>query len=279
LRLHRIVYATDFMPAAVAALPHAARLAKASGAVLYLAHVIEGHAWETSPELLFQNRIGATRLLDQTRGSPELQGVDVSTVLRHGGVAAQVLDIAQECSADLIVTGTRAPHGVDRLFGSSVSGQLARSTPCPLLTVGPRARPAGEAKRLRNIVLATGLNPGAAAGISYARAFAQAQGAKLWVAHPLRQQALSDVVAAQRWLRKLVPEASGDELVFEVGTVEQVTLMLAHRESADLVMLAPGLGSLLPEIVRHVECPVMAVRYATPMIRPKSFGAEPALSK
>jgi nucleotide-binding universal stress UspA family protein len=267
-----MVCATDFLPAAMAALPHAAWLAKSSGAVLYLAHVMEGHAWETSPELLLQNRIDATRLLDEMRSSPVLQGVDVRTVLRHGGVAAQVLSIAQECSADLIVTGTRAPHGIDRLLGTSVATRLAHSTTCPLLTVGPRARPPAE--RTGNIVLATGLNPGAAAGISYARAFAQAQGAKLWVAHPLGQQALSDVVAAQRWLRKLVPEQSGDALVFEVGTVEQVTLMLATRESADLVMLAPGLGSLLPEIVRHVECPVMAVRYATPMIRPKSFGAE-----
>ena len=56
--------------------------------------------------------------------------------------------------------------------------------------------------------------------------------------------------------------------------MEQVTVMLAEREGADLVMLAPGLGSRLPQIARYVACPVMAVRYAIPMIRPRSFGAE-----
>jgi hypothetical protein len=55
--------------------------------------------------------------------------------------------------------------------------------------------------------------------------------------------------------------------------------MLAEREGADLVMLAPGLGSRLPLIARHVACPVMAVRYAIPMIRPRSFAAEPARSQ
>jgi hypothetical protein len=63
-----------------------------------------------------------------------------------------------------------------------------------------------------------------------------------------------------------------------VGTVEQVTIMLAERESADLVMLGPGLASLLPLMARAVACPVMAVRYAIPMIRPKTLGAERAVS-
>lgn len=274
-RLRRILYVTDFLPAAQAALPYAAQLARAAEALLFVAHVIEGHPWDTSPELTFQNRMDAVRLLDQTLARPELHGVKAQYVLRHGGVVSQLLRIAQEDAVDLMVTGTRAPHGLDLLFGSSVAGQLAQSAPCPLLTVGPRARKPANDASLRNIVLATGINPGAAAGISYARAFAQAHGAKLWVAHSLRPgDSLLEGDAARKWLRKLVPDQPFVERVTEVGSVEHVTLALAERESADLVMLAPGLGPLLPEIVRLVQCPVMAVRYAIPMIRPKSFGAE-----
>ncbi|MBZ5566631.1 MAG: universal stress protein, partial [Acidobacteriia bacterium] len=87
----------------------------------------------------------------------------------------------------------------------------------------------------------------------------------------------SDAVGA--WMKKIVPDQPGVERVLEIGSVEQVTLMLTERESADLVMLAPGLGSLLSQVVRHASCPVMIVRYAIPMIRPKSLGATtPALS-
>ena len=275
LNLRRILFATDFSPSALAALPQAARLARNSGARLFLAHVIEHHPWKTSTEAALRLRTDATRRLDHFLALPELRGISTQTVVGHGGVTADLLRIAQEYAADLVVTGTRSRHGLNHFFANSAAEQLAESAPCPVLTVGPRARPVAVNAPFRNIVLATGLNPGAAAGISYARSFAQAQGAKLWVAHSLHPHSpLNETDSATTWLKKLVPDHPGIELVAEVGSVEQVTLTLAERECADLVMLAPGLGSRLPQIARYVACPVMAVRYAIPMIRPKSLGAE-----
>ncbi len=276
LKLRRILFATDFSASALAALPQAARLARNSGARLYLAHIIEIHPpWKISTEAALQLRIDATRRLDYTLALPELRGISTEMVVANGGVTAEILRIAQEYAADLVVTGTRSRRGLIHFFAHSVAEQLAESAPCPVLTVGPRARPVAVDAPFRKIVLATSLSPGAAAGISYARSFAQAQGAKLWVAHPLHPHSpLSETDSANRWLSKLVPNQPGVERVAEVGSVEQVTVMLAEKEGADLVMLAPGLGSRLPQIARHVACPVMAVRYAIPMIRPKSFGAE-----
>jgi nucleotide-binding universal stress UspA family protein len=275
LKLRRILYATDFSPSALAAVPQAARLARISGAQLLLAHIIEIHPWKISTEAALLLRIDATRRLDHTQALPELRGISTQMLVGHGEVTAEILRIAQEYAADLVVTGTRSRRGLNHFFARSAAEQLAESAPCPVLTVGPRARPVAVHAPFRNIVLATGLNPGAAAGISYARSFARAQGAKLWVAHPLHPHSpLSETDSAERWLRKLVPDQPGVECVAEVGSVEQVTVMLAERECADLVMLAPGLGSRLPQIARQVACPVMAVRYAIPMIRPKSFAAE-----
>ena len=275
LKLRHILFATDFSASALAALPQAARLARNSGARLYLAHVIEIHPWKISTEAALRLRIDATRRLDYTLALPELRGISAQMVVGDGAVTAEILRIAQEYAADLVVTGTRSRHGLNHFFAHSVAEQLAESAPCPVLTVGPRARPVAFDAPFRNIVLATGLNPGAAAGISYARSFARAQGAKLWVAHSLHPHSpLSETDSAERWLSKLVPDQPGVERVAEAGSVEQVTVMLAEREGADLVMLAPGLGSRLPLIARHVACPVMAVRYAIPMIRPRSFVAE-----
>jgi nucleotide-binding universal stress UspA family protein len=275
LNLRRILCATDFSPSALAALPQAARLARISGARMVLAHIIEIHAWNISTEAALQRRIDATRRLGHILALPELRGISTQTVVGHGEVTAEILRIALEYAADLVVTGMRSRRGLNHFFGNSAAEQLAESAPCPVLTVGPYARPVAVHAPFRNIVLATGLNPGAAAGISYARWFAQAHGAKLWVAHSLHPQSpLGETDSAERWLRNLVPEQPGVERVAEVGRVEQVTVMLAERECADLVMLAPGLGSRLPQIARHVSCPVMAVRYAIPMIRPKSLGVE-----
>lgn len=275
LKLRRILFATDFSASALAALPQAVRLARISGARLVLAHVIAVHPLKISTEGALRLRIDATRWLDETLTLPELRGISAQTAVGLGQVTAEILRLAQEHAADLVVTGTRSRHGPNRFFGHSAAEQLAGSAPCPVLAVGPRARTVDVNEPFRNIVLATGLNPGAAAGISYARSFAQAQGAKLWVAHSLHPHSpLNEAGLATTWLKKLVPDQPGIERVAEVGSVEQVTVMLAERECADLVMLAPGLGSRLPQIARHVACPVMAVRYAIPMIRPKSLGAE-----
>jgi nucleotide-binding universal stress UspA family protein len=275
LNLRRVLFATDFSPSAQAALPQAAHLAWISGARLYLTHVIEIPPRKNSTEAALRRHIDAIRRLDDTLALPELRGISTQTVVGNGRVNDEILRIAQEYAADLVVTGTRSRNVLSHFFANSTAKQLAESAPCPVLTVGPRARRVAVDAPIRNIVLATSLNPGAAAGISYARSFAQAHGAKLWVAHSLlRHSPPSETDSANRWLRNLVPDQPGVERVAEVGSMEQVTVTLAERECADLVMLAPGLGSWLPQIARQVNCPVMAVRYAIPMIHPKSLRAK-----
>ncbi len=305
--LERILLATDFSPAATAALAQAARLARTSGALLHIVHVIPNSAWKIFPQLTLQHRIDATQRLDQAAASPECSGLRVQCVLRHGAVVAQVLHVAEEHAVDLVVTGMRGP-GLKRALFGSIAAKIARSAPCPVLTVGPRVAPLlsvvapplsppvggpplsppavggdrvgvsaeqAQQRGFTNIVLATGLNPGAAAGIDYACWFAEQHGAKLWIAHSLRPRdgvQYNESVGA--WMDKVVPNGPGVGRVLEIGSVEHVAVALAERESADLLMLAPGLGWLLPEMVRHVACPVMTVRYATPIIRPKTLGAE-----
>jgi hypothetical protein len=131
----------------------------------------------------------------------------------------------------------------------------------------------------RNVVVATGTNAGAAAGIKYAVQFAEKYSAKLWIAHSLRRNdGCLQIDSERAWLKRLAPHKDRVTTVFELGSVEQVAVSMAERESADLVMLAPGLGWLLPAIVKQVSCPVMTVRYAIPMVRPKTMGAEPVCS-
>jgi nucleotide-binding universal stress UspA family protein len=280
LRLRRILLATDFSPRAQAALAYAACLARDSAARLYVAHVIEARPWKLCPELALRRRNDATRRLEQALASSACKGIRVQPVIRHGAAVAQIVEVAEGNGVDLIVTGTRGCHRLRRLLLGSAAAKLAQCAPCPVLTVGPgaRAAPNGEVV-FRNIVLATSLNPGAASGIAFARSFAQRHGAKLWVAHSLRPgDGATPIEAVDAWMKKIVPDQPRVERVPRLGSVEQVTVMLAERESADLVMLGPGLGSMLPQVARHVACPVMIVRYAIPMIRPKSFGVRPALS-
>ena len=73
----------------------------------------------------------------QARGGTILRqrGVDVETVLGLGDTPDEILRLAEERNADLIVVGTREPNLLARLLGQSVSGAVQRKAHCDVLTV------------------------------------------------------------------------------------------------------------------------------------------------
>jgi len=73
----------------------------------------------------------------QARGGAILRerGVDVETVLGLGDAPEEILRLAEERDADLIVVGTREPHLLARLLGQSVSGTVQRRAHCDVLIV------------------------------------------------------------------------------------------------------------------------------------------------
>jgi nucleotide-binding universal stress UspA family protein len=54
-----------------------------------------------------------------------------------GQPAAEIIDVAEQRDADLIVVGTREPGFLERLFGGSVSEGVARQARCDVLIVHP----------------------------------------------------------------------------------------------------------------------------------------------
>src|SRR5439155_22269948 len=75
-------------------------------------------------------------------------GVLAERRLEEGDEAAQILRVADEAHANLIVMGTHGRTGLSRLLMGSVAEQVLRKATCPVLTVKtpfPVATPAPEA--------------------------------------------------------------------------------------------------------------------------------------
>jgi nucleotide-binding universal stress UspA family protein len=123
----------------------AAWLARALDAELVLAHAFDPMAIPARPreEMLARGitdddveqvaRRAAHLLLRDASAS--VTGVEVATDLVEGQVVPELLELAEARWASLLMTGTAARVGIDRVLVGSVSGALAAAAPCPVVAV------------------------------------------------------------------------------------------------------------------------------------------------
>ena len=76
---------------------------------------------------------GVRLLARASRLLPE--GVRPDLALREGAPAAQIVELARERGADLIVMGTRGLGRIARLLLGSTAEAVIRGAPCPVITV------------------------------------------------------------------------------------------------------------------------------------------------
>jgi len=144
LSVERVLFATDFSDAALAAWPTARSLAAAFEAQVILEHVIppltyrEDLPRETFAPYLAEARAKAERELDKLRA--EAGGLKVKPRVDEGWPADQIVRAAAEERADLIVMGTMGRSGVGRVLVGSVAAHVVRVASCPVVAVGPSSQ-------------------------------------------------------------------------------------------------------------------------------------------
>jgi len=140
LPARRIVCPTDFSDGASEALENGAKIAENNGAEVYLVHVVPVMLAETEPTLMVQMQ-DYERLLQPEKRLQELaaplvaRGLTVHAVVGHGDAASEIVRIAEEKKADVIVIGTHGNTGWRRLAFGSVAEKVVRLATCPVLTI------------------------------------------------------------------------------------------------------------------------------------------------
>lgn len=79
----------------------------------------------------------AARSLRDLLSPAERQGCRIEERVRYGRPRDQILSVATELRADLIVMGVRGRGTVDLLVFGSTTNHVVRRAPCPVLTVHP----------------------------------------------------------------------------------------------------------------------------------------------
>jgi nucleotide-binding universal stress UspA family protein len=90
----------------------------------------------TSAPIMLEDAALARALVDEAVRTLEKDGVEASGVVREGGgqTAKELLELAEESGADLIVVGDRGVHVTDLLLGS-VAHRIVHGAPCPVLLI------------------------------------------------------------------------------------------------------------------------------------------------
>ncbi|MGE0431276.1 MAG: universal stress protein [Planctomycetota bacterium] len=141
--LQTVVVATDLSQASHAALRVAAEIAVRNGSKLIIAHVIERpdtHAADVfdhgvESEIMADADSALREAVSHLPGEFTTHLVDIR--LLHGRALPELLKLAGNSRADLLVTGTHGRDGIDTLVLGSIAEKLARKAPCPVLVVKP----------------------------------------------------------------------------------------------------------------------------------------------
>ncbi|HEY6751005.1 MAG TPA: universal stress protein [Rubrobacteraceae bacterium] len=154
----KILLATDGSENAALAARAAAGLSKETGSELHVVHVLPRfprHAYPgVTPEvysyMMDETYKDARRLLDEEAKRLEDGGGRVAeTHVRRGQFVDEILDLAEEIEAGLILMGSRGLGPVKRLLLGSVAEGVVHHAPCPVLVT----RGEGEAWPPERVVI------------------------------------------------------------------------------------------------------------------------------
>jgi nucleotide-binding universal stress UspA family protein len=132
----QILFATNFGPESLAAVRYAVSLAQEFGTGLTLLNVMDEKDFEppADPQVVLQNRMDRLHKVIPSDAEPWREP---DFVVEFGKASEQILNVAQERNADLIVLGAKfAAHGGAATHVASATAHTVVShATCPVLTV------------------------------------------------------------------------------------------------------------------------------------------------
>ena len=132
----KIVFPTDFSHASDAGLSYATSIARDKGARMIVVHVEEPPIVYGSGELYYGMPEPDTDALKKMLEAVVPTDTSVSCVHRllSGDPATEIVRLAEEEGAEVIVMGTHGRTGLKRLLMGSVAEAIVRRATCPVFT-------------------------------------------------------------------------------------------------------------------------------------------------
>lgn len=137
---HRILVGIDGSPNAKNALHDAIVLARTTTGRVHALAVCEPIVLGTMPAEVVDQTTGAERacleeaLVEARRIAADQGGLEITSELRTGNVAQEIIKVAREGLFDLIALGAHGQRPVDEFLMGTTSDRVARHAPCSVRT-------------------------------------------------------------------------------------------------------------------------------------------------
>jgi nucleotide-binding universal stress UspA family protein len=300
-----ILFAADFSQNSREAFRVACSLARENETRLFVVCVVESDWVAEDPVFFGQSSVQIFRvdhnerrreMISQKLRDEYVPGhaIHVEYLVTEGDVADEILAMAREKSADLIVMGTHGRTGMDWLLSGSIATAVLRKAPCPVLAMksAERTRKSDEVKV---ILHPTDFSANSRAATGIARSLARDFGARLLILNVAAPAVLIDGTMApqvdtnvcRQALEELRTRLDGPDLKYPVlskltlGLDREEILRTAEEIGCDMIVMGTHgrtglsrllMGSVAEAVLPRARCPVMVVR--TPELI-----AEPHLEK
>ncbi|MFZ0038331.1 MAG: universal stress protein [Candidatus Acidiferrales bacterium] len=291
VKVKNILYLTDFSKPSEAALPFAITCGRGCGAKVHALHVLIPRPYlYTTPELTMP-----TIQAEEDSAQAEMQRIESQLAgLPHDAAVVRGLDVwpavekaIKAEAVDLIVLGTHGRTGAEKLLLGSVTEEIFRRSPVPVLTIGPDVRSSVHSGgRFHRVLFATDFSPESLAAAPYAISLAEQYHSHLALITVLRKpEELNDsdkrifelsVAEVIHRLYEVVPDDAkldfSPQVSAEYGEPADRIVEIAKQRGADLIVLgvrgaAGRLGAATHleratahRVVAHAACPVLTVR-------------------
>lgn len=280
LDVKKILIPTDFSDTANLALAHAVNLAKICNAEIYLVHVVSTFSFRVNlPEVDLDESQNSKltnavslKLKQISEDIEQNQGVKVHILMAAGSIKTEVVKLADEIDADLIVLGTHGVTGLKEFIMGSNAFRIVSDAACPVLSIQSNATELG----FKNIVVPIDNSFHSREKLGISVKMAKTFGATIHVCG-LRSHDHKDVELNAKFKMKMkqvedyltekdVPYTA--EIIF-CNNIANATMEHATKYNADLIVImneqevnAMGwfLGPYAQQVVNHSKVPVLSIR-------------------
>ncbi len=154
LSTKKIIITTDFSETSLLAIKHGAFLAQYTKGSVFLVHIISRH-WEQfnvfTPNVTLENIDSAAQQvqikLDELATDIKKEyNIEVTTIVNSGNPTSEIIKIAKEVDANLIVMGTHGYTSWEDLTVGSNALKVITKSPCPVMTMSQRSTKLGYSK-------------------------------------------------------------------------------------------------------------------------------------